>query len=244
MDNTLIIYYSDHGLMWKIDRRIPLIFVFPDRAHVGRIQKTTQLIDIAPTVLDYLGVPIPNWMEGQSLLRPQEISKTRPIFTLKEGSYNNEPPLYGLISLTLNICHQWLNVHLPSKQVDWGTILNHSLVCPDDDFPKKGEWLNLMLEHLRERGFKVSQDKAHFKLNPQEPKNFGAESNQGIKNTDKDRATALNFPAMFMSPVEHIVWMSAFSPSILATSTVSDRHKRDQRTCECFVKRAFYYEVS
>ena len=80
-DNTLIIFMSDHGemlgdhgLIYKGCRfydglvRVPLIFSAP-----GKIQASSpsnalvELIDIAPTLLDLIDVPIPSQMQGVSL---------------------------------------------------------------------------------------------------------------------------------------------------------------------------------
>ncbi len=67
-DNTILILYTDHGRGWSTLERLPLIIHFPDNENAGIIEENTQNIDIAPTILDYLGVDIPSWMEGSSLL--------------------------------------------------------------------------------------------------------------------------------------------------------------------------------
>ncbi|MCU0409500.1 MAG: sulfatase-like hydrolase/transferase, partial [Bacteroidales bacterium] len=67
-DETLIIVYSDHAMGFQTTERIPLVFHFPAGQHAGRITTNVQNLDIAPTILDYLGIPIPEWMEGESIL--------------------------------------------------------------------------------------------------------------------------------------------------------------------------------
>ncbi|MDR3573021.1 MAG: sulfatase-like hydrolase/transferase [Anaerolineaceae bacterium] len=67
-NNTILILYTDHGQMWVVKNRLPLIIHFPNDKHAGAITTNTQNIDIAPTLLDYLGMQIPAWMEGNSLL--------------------------------------------------------------------------------------------------------------------------------------------------------------------------------
>lgn len=79
-DNTVIIFTSDNGyslgehrlggkvLAYEQSSRIPLIIVDP-RAKAG--QHTTSIsgnIDMAPTILDYAGVEIPDNMDGKSLV--------------------------------------------------------------------------------------------------------------------------------------------------------------------------------
>lgn len=80
--NTLIIFMSDHGetlgdhgLIEKGARfyeglaRVPLIFSWPGHFQSGLISNAlVELTDIAPTLLDLAGLPIPRRMQGRSLL--------------------------------------------------------------------------------------------------------------------------------------------------------------------------------
>ena len=69
LDDTILVIGSDHGQQYTPLKRIPLIMRFPGGEYAGRITANVQNLDIAPTLLDYLGLPIPAWMEGQSLLQ-------------------------------------------------------------------------------------------------------------------------------------------------------------------------------
>ena len=51
-----------------MNERIPLIIHFPGGDQAGEITQNVQNLDIAPTILDYLGITQPTWMEGESLL--------------------------------------------------------------------------------------------------------------------------------------------------------------------------------
>lgn len=82
MDNTIIIYTSDHGLqhgehglggkvlLYEESIRVPLI-VYDGRLGTdnrGRtLDQLTVSIDIAPTILDLAGLPIPGCMQGRTL---------------------------------------------------------------------------------------------------------------------------------------------------------------------------------
>ncbi len=80
--NTLILYLSDHGDMlgdhylfrkrapYEGATRIPLIIKLPESARAARVSIDTavELMDIVPTVLDYLGLPLPETVDGVSLL--------------------------------------------------------------------------------------------------------------------------------------------------------------------------------
>ncbi len=85
-ENTLIIVTSDHGEgfgekhgditekghvnhLYDTTQHVPLIIKMPGEKHAGqRIQDVVQLIDLAPTVLEYLGGSPPEFYEGRSLL--------------------------------------------------------------------------------------------------------------------------------------------------------------------------------
>jgi arylsulfatase A-like enzyme len=67
LDDTVVVLSSDHGRKWSFTR-VPLLFFFPDGEHRASVRSNVQMLDVAPTLLDYLGLPISDWMEGRSLL--------------------------------------------------------------------------------------------------------------------------------------------------------------------------------
>ena len=80
LEDTLIIVTSDHGeslgehniyfdhaAVYEPTAHVPLIFRHPDLPSGKRIEALVQLIDIAPTVLEYFEVDIPQELEGKSL---------------------------------------------------------------------------------------------------------------------------------------------------------------------------------
>lgn len=80
-ENTIVIFTSDHGetlgdhgLIQKGCRfyeglvRVPLVFNCPGRVREGVVSDAlVELMDKAPTVLDYAGIPIPERMQAKSL---------------------------------------------------------------------------------------------------------------------------------------------------------------------------------
>ena len=80
--DTLIIFSSDHGEMagdhglnkkgcrfYEGLVRVPLIFSWPRQLKQGiRSDALVELVDIAPTLLELAGVPVPETMQGKSLL--------------------------------------------------------------------------------------------------------------------------------------------------------------------------------
>jgi arylsulfatase A-like enzyme len=85
LDNTAILLSSDHGFFlgeWRLyDKRfmhepsirVPMLLRYPKRIKGGTRREEMALdIDIAPTLLDLAGVPIPKHMQGQSMLNLTE----------------------------------------------------------------------------------------------------------------------------------------------------------------------------
>lgn len=83
LDSSLIVLTSDHGeefgehgmVGWHSHTlneellRVPFVLRLPGRAHAGsRIESLARSIDIAPTVLEALGLPAPREFAGRSLL--------------------------------------------------------------------------------------------------------------------------------------------------------------------------------
>ncbi len=80
-DNTVLIFTSDHGLMmgeyglggkalcYEKVTHVPLIIYHPQLPHVmaSKSDALVQSIDLAPTLLSWAGVPIPDSYQGQNL---------------------------------------------------------------------------------------------------------------------------------------------------------------------------------
>ncbi len=98
LENTMIIFTSDHGEeFWEHHDvshghtfftevvRVPLVIRLPDGYAVAnrQIDSQVRLVDVAPTILDFLGLPPLELAEGQSLLpliRGEEEPLDRPAF--------------------------------------------------------------------------------------------------------------------------------------------------------------------
>src|SRR4029077_4315571 len=80
-DDTLVVYTSDNGFMWgehwwwskwaayEESIRVPLVIRWPTRRpEPGRSSELVLNIDLAPTLAEAAGVPVPPTVDGQSLL--------------------------------------------------------------------------------------------------------------------------------------------------------------------------------
>ena len=87
LDDTAIVQTSDHGyllgewrmfdkrLMHEPSIRVPLMVRYPGRIPAGTVRNETALdIDLAPTFLDLAGLPIPEHMQGKSLVPLANVS--------------------------------------------------------------------------------------------------------------------------------------------------------------------------
>ncbi len=97
-EQTLVIYGSDHGdfagnhncyekwdtIFYDCLVRVPLLIRLPGVARAGvACPAMVELIDLAPTVLELLGQPVPRWMHGRSLaplLRGQTVDHRDAVF--------------------------------------------------------------------------------------------------------------------------------------------------------------------
>jgi len=79
-DSTIIVLWSDHGWhlgekritgknsLWDRSTRVPLIFAGPGIALAGRCAEPAELLDIYPTLAELCDLPLPEQLEGHSLL--------------------------------------------------------------------------------------------------------------------------------------------------------------------------------
>ncbi|MDD3642175.1 MAG: sulfatase-like hydrolase/transferase [Candidatus Krumholzibacteria bacterium] len=165
-DNTLIVICTDHGQKWSVDKRLPLIFVFPEGPRGKRIAANVQNLDIAPTILDYLGIEKPAWMEGASLLSGK-IDPMRPIFTVQhnvkgqgriKGQLRLEhaqpkPPFYSMGTLGVLLCDRLYRLRLDESLLIVSQIRGHTLPCADREMLDQASAERLLIEHLEENGY-------------------------------------------------------------------------------------------
>lgn len=167
--NTLIVICADHGQRYAIGARVPLVFLFPKGEHHGRIETNVQNLDIAPTILDYLGIEQPPWMSGRSLIAP-EVESHSPIFTagLKAGAsmamsdgrslddFKLAPPFYSLGYVGVIICDKLYSLSLEDGVLAVSDITGHTSPCDESDLPSPQEVGQLIIKHLAENGYDTS----------------------------------------------------------------------------------------
>jgi hypothetical protein len=169
MDNSILVMYSDHPDQWRTNDKIPLLFHFPNGEYAGRIHNNTQNLDVAPTILDYLGMNIPTWMSGQSLLRG-EPPATRPIISAGVVGVDCDrpgwwciidpslvwPPFNQFGYMQVVICQKMYEFDLNSHQLTETDVFGHTAPCNADKIPTHDQVKQIIIDHLRLYGFDVS----------------------------------------------------------------------------------------
>ena len=168
LEDTIFVVYSDHAQNYQTDRGIPLMFRFPNGEFAGRIRNNAQNLDIAPTLLDYMNVPIPQWMEGKSLLAGEPdplrvlysagvslaISDESGEWILDDSRIT--PPFYQFSYLQAIICQNWYRIDLIDFTWDQGEIAGHTAPCDAGQLADPKTVQSRMLERLKMDGFDTS----------------------------------------------------------------------------------------
>jgi choline-sulfatase len=95
-DDALIVIASDHGeslglhgeethgvFLYDETIHVPLLLKLPQNQSAGkRVTARARLVDIAPTILEVAGVPIPSQMQGQSLVRIAKGNADQPVYSI------------------------------------------------------------------------------------------------------------------------------------------------------------------
>jgi len=164
LDHTLIIITSDHSQKWT-NSRLPLLMHFPGGEYEQSIAANTENIDVAPTLLDYLGIVQPTWMTGQSLISGDY--SEHPVFTARIPNSSKDPvtgkvsypesvpPFFQFGRISVVVCNKWVELDLTKKTISSGKIVAYTREC-NDEFTEQ-EALDLIIGHLEKNGFETTE---------------------------------------------------------------------------------------
>lgn len=88
---------GEHGLTgkgqpWSPSTGVPALIRVPGLPSVGNDARMGSSVDIAPTILTAVGIPVPPWMDG----RPLQVVDPNERAALIEGWPDGEPPWFGV----------------------------------------------------------------------------------------------------------------------------------------------------
>ena len=166
LENTLLVVGSDHATRSDQRQRIPLLMRFPGGEITGRIDANVQGIDIAPTILDYLELPQPDWMSGQSLLGGNITSRliygvgAGHLARSAEGRWQitpelRQPPFFQVGAVSVLDCQAWYELSLVKLTFTMGEVVGHSSPCPGAELITVQQAYDLLLVYLQEYGYAV-----------------------------------------------------------------------------------------
>lgn len=163
-ENSVLVVGSDHTQRWSI-ARVPLLIHFPHDEHAGRVVENTQNMDIAPTLLNYLGIPQPEWMPGLPLYEP--LDPDRQIFLVAIPDSSRDPkttaivyppfvaPFYQFGKVTLISCDHYYTINLVKKTYNDAKVQSYIGTCKTPP-PTREEAFNKILAHLEKHGFNTT----------------------------------------------------------------------------------------
>ncbi len=167
-ENTILIIYTDHNQEFKVDGRIPLIIHFPGGEKAGEITRNVQNLDISPTILDYLGLSKPAWMDGESLLA-SSATERRLIFSTgttkvkpNEQDINaldpalNKPPFYQFSFINVLDCQRMYSFDLTTYQWSNFDVSRYVRPCKSQDLLSMEQIKQAVYQRLAQDGFDVS----------------------------------------------------------------------------------------
>jgi hypothetical protein len=170
LDNTIIVLFSDHGMGSQVNTKTPLIIRFPDREYKGTIVNQAQNLDIAPTILSYLNIEKPEFMEGQSIIEPRFNSK--PIISvgtrhgmgihgigwMLDENYLS-PPFYQFDYINLVHCQNWYRLELePPYNFTQGEVKYYLNPCSESELLIPSEALAIFKNRLTSDGFDIPSE--------------------------------------------------------------------------------------
>ncbi len=168
LKDTIIIIAADHGMEFSTMERTPLIAIIPEMEFEEAIKVDTQNLDIAPTILDYLGIHVPDWMDGQSLLKP--INKYRPIIGVgishvtenEEGRaiVNNDfrvAPFYQFDFMSVENCGNWTMLDLEENYWVSELVPGYTSTCEKEEIIDKNEIRQIIINRFKQDNFEFDE---------------------------------------------------------------------------------------
>lgn len=162
IEEMLIVISSDHTRDWKTLERLPLYIKFPRGWGKKIVKRNADLSDVAPTILDYLDVRVPEWMSGVSLISDDVVQAKADKTILAVADVNTEIGVVeGLFEAKEDIldvvsfirCKQAVLYDLRDGSSERRRLLDNSSEC--DDSLEESEMILKLKTELRRYGMLI-----------------------------------------------------------------------------------------
>jgi hypothetical protein len=167
LENTIVIYTSDHNRIWQTTESVPLVIRFPNGIPSGNNYRPSQLLDIAPTIVDYLGLSPQQWMEGESLISTESPGNRTIITTGAVAKKNfktptdilsqligSGPPLYGLRTMAVIDCDKYFELDVQNGAIEEAIFVVVGDRCSGSLGPVEAR--QVLKKHLVKRDIQLS----------------------------------------------------------------------------------------
>lgn len=164
LDNTIVVIYSDHGRGFLVKSKLPMIIRFPNSEYQDTTVKQAENLDIAPTLLDYLGVDQPSWMSGSSFIDPDYSPEpvisygiSHAVDSDGEGWVQDEkyltPPFYQFDFVNLVDCQKWYKLDLTTYKLTSGQVEKYTHSCSANELLSIKDVYQAFRDRLTADGF-------------------------------------------------------------------------------------------
>jgi hypothetical protein len=113
-------------------------------------------MDIAPTILDYMSISIPTWMDGKSLING-DIAANRfipsVIWRRPNAEKQNKRVFRQFGSFRLISCQRFVEFSVTSKEWTDGEIDDYTSPCPVETLPAVSVMKAFLIDQLEQNGF-------------------------------------------------------------------------------------------
>ena len=156
LENTILVVYTDHGYMYSVTSRIPIIIRFPEQSHTGTRENNLQVIDVSATLLDYLDIEQPAWMSGLSFLN-FEAPARREIISIVAGSPKKiKPPFFQIKSVVFTVCQKYYSLNVQDNIFTVNNVAGHTAPCEPQSLPHDEDIRAEILAYLEKYGYDIS----------------------------------------------------------------------------------------
>jgi len=126
-DNTIVFYYSDHGgvlgrskrFVYETGTRVPFILHVPEKfKHLfpadkpgDAVDRLISFVDLAPTLLSMVDIPIPDFMQGKAFLGKQKTSDPEYVYMFSDRMDER----YDLVRAVRDKKYRYIRNYMPYR---------------------------------------------------------------------------------------------------------------------------------